>query len=279
MKVGIVGLGLIGGSLGLDLRSRGYKIFGVSRQATTCQIALDRGVADRASTDLNLLSEAEIIIICTPIEAIAPTLKQLIPYLSPEAIITDVGSVKQPIVTACSQLWSNFVGGHPMAGTAEQGINAAQSNLFRGAAYVFTPTEQTLPSAVEQLEEMAHSLGAVTYICSPEVHDRAVAWISHLPVMVSASLISACLEETELEVLQLAQQLASSGFRDTSRVGGGNPELGMMMAKYNRQSLWRSLVQYRHNLDHLIDLIEQENWHELEQILQSNQQARPKFLH
>ena len=278
MKVGIVGLGLIGGSLGLDLRSRGYEILGVSRQATTCQIALDRGVADRASTDLSLLAEAEIVIICTPIGAIAPTLQQLIPYLSPNAIVTDVGSVKQPIVAACSQLWSNFVGGHPMAGTAEQGINAAQSNLFRGAAYVFTPTERTLASAVEKLEAMAHSLGAVTYNCSPEVHDRAVAWISHLPVMVSASLISACLAEAEPEVLKLAQQLASSGFRDTSRVGGGNPELGMMMAKYNRQQLLRSLVQYRHNLDHIIDLIARENWHELEQILQSNQQARPKFL-
>lgn len=278
MKVGIVGLGLIGGSLGLDLRSRGCEILGVSRQATTCQIALDRGVVDRASMDLSLLAEAEIIIICTPIGAIAPTLKQLIPHLSPKAIVTDVGSVKQPIVAACSPLWSNFVGGHPMAGTAEQGINAAQSNLFRGAAYVFTPTEQTLPSVVKKLEEMAHSLGAVTYTCSPEVHDRSVAWISHLPVMVSTSLISACRSETEPEVLQLAQQLASSGFRDTSRVGGGNPELGMMMAQYNRQQLLRSLIQYRHNLDHIIALIETENWHELEQILQSNQQTRPNFL-
>jgi arogenate dehydrogenase (NADP+) len=278
MKVGIVGLGLIGGSLGLDLRAQGYEIIGVSRQERTCEIALERGVVDEASTDLSSLAATEIVIVCTPIGKIAPTVEQLIPHLTPETIITDVGSVKEPIVETCSGLWSNFVGGHPMAGTAEQGINAAQSNLFQGAAYVFTPTEQTPSTTITKLEEMARSLGAIPYICSPQVHDRSVAWISHLPVMVSASLINACLSETESEVLNLAKKLASSGFRDTSRVGGGNPELGVMMAQYNRKSLLRSLYQYRHNLEQIIDLIETENWNDLEQILQTTQQARPKFF-
>jgi arogenate dehydrogenase (NADP+) len=96
--------------------------------------------------------------------------------------------------------------------------------------------------------------------------------------MVSAALIDACTSETDPEVLKLAKQLASSGFRDTSRVGGGNPELGMMMAHYNRMALLRSLSQYRQSLDKLIELIEQENWSELEEILNSTQQARPEFL-
>jgi arogenate dehydrogenase (NADP+) len=277
MKIGIVGLGLIGGSLGLDLRKQGYKIIGVSRQGKTCQTALERGVVDEASTDVSFLAAAEVIIICTPIATIAPTVKQLVPHLNSDTIITDVGSVKQPIVAACSQLWSNFVGGHPMAGTAEQGIDAAISNLFQGAAYVFTPTEQTSPTAIEKLQQIAKSVGAIPYICSPEVHDRAVAWISHLPVMISASLINSCLSEKDSAVLNLAQQLASSGFKDTSRVGGGNPELGVMMAKYNRQFLMRSLLQYRDNLQQIINLIETEKWDELEQILETTQEARPKF--
>ncbi len=142
MKIGIVGLGLIGGSLGLDLKAQGQEIIGVSRKASTCDIAVARGVADKASTDLSILSEAEIIIICTPIAKIAETLQQLVPYLNSETIVTDVGSVKEPIVTACSQLWSNFIGGHPMAGTTEQGINAAKANLFTNAAYVFTPATE-----------------------------------------------------------------------------------------------------------------------------------------
>ena len=120
-------------------------------------------------------------------------------------------------------------------------------------------------------------LKAIPYVCDAQIHDRAVSWISHLPVMVSASLIKACLQETP-ETLKLAQNLASSGFRDTSRVGGGNPELGVMMAKYNREELLRSLAQYRDNLDQIIDLIEQENWQNLEQILQTNGISRPKFL-
>jgi len=109
-------------------------------------------------------------------------------------------------------------------------------------------------------------------------HDRAVSWISHLPVMVSAGLIAACMSENDPAVLALAQQLASSGFRDTSRVGGGNPELGVMMARYNRRELLRSLQHYRHSLEALINLIEQEDWLSLEQQLKSNRLARPQFL-
>lgn len=277
MKIGIVGLGLIGGSLGLDLRSQGHQILGISRQEATCKIAVDKGIVDQASTKLELLNTTEIVIICTPIAAIASTIGQLTPYLNSETIITDVGSVKQPIVESCSHLWTNFVGGHPMAGKAESGIEAAQENLFTGAAYVFTPTDTTKPEIVEKLKAIALDLNSIPYVCDAQIHDRAVSWISHLPVMVSASLIKACLQE-EPDTLQLAQILASSGFRDTSRVGGGNPELGVMMAKYNQEALLRSLVQYRDNLDQIITLIEQENWDDLAQILQTNKEARPKFL-
>lgn len=277
MKIGIVGLGLIGGSLAIDWRSQGHRILGVSRRETTCKLALKRKIVDVASTDLNILSNAEIVVVCTPVEAIAPTVEQLTSILNPQTIITDVGSVKQPIVATCSNLWANFVGGHPMAGTAESGIDAAQANLFAGASYVFTPTERTPTEAVEKLKAIALSLNAVPHICDAKTHDRAVSWISHLPVMVSASLITACLSD-EPEVLQLAQQLASSGFRDTSRVGGGNPELGVMMAKYNRTELLRSLVRYRQDLDKIITLIEAEDWQSLEKILAIDQQARSKFL-
>ena len=277
MKIGIVGLGLIGGSLGIDLRSQGHYIIGISRQQDTCQTAIERGIADYAGMEFELLAEAEIVFICTPIGAIASTIEQVMPYLKPDTIITDVGSVKQPIVTECSQLWSNFIGGHPMAGTAESGIDAAIANLFADAAYVFTPTAQTKPEHINKLKAIALELNAVPYICEAQIHDRAVSWISHLPVMISASLIKACLQE-EPDTLKLAQILASSGFRDTSRVGGGNPELGVMMAKYNKKELLRSLYHYRDHLNETIDLIEEENWQDLNGILQINQEARPNFL-
>jgi arogenate dehydrogenase (NADP+) len=278
MNIGIIGLGLIGGSLGLDFRAQGYKVLGVSRQPSTCDIAVQKGVVDESSINLELLATADLIFICTPIHLIVPTLQKLTPYLKTEAIVTDVGSVKGAIVDNCSQLWPNFVGSHPMAGKTEQGINAAQSGLFVNTPYLITPLESTPNCAVEILTEIVRKLGCKIYYSSPEEHDQAVAWISHLPVMISTSLIQACAKEQDLNIRQLAENLASSGFRDTSRVGGGNPELGLMMAKYNRQALLISLKNYRQNLDQIIDYITREQWQELEEILVSSHQYRANFI-
>ena len=132
MNIGIVGLGLIGGSLGLDLRSRGYQVLGVSRQEHTCHRAIARGAVDDASIHLNLLAATDVVFICTPLSAIESTVIQLIPHLAATTILTDVGSVKASVVEAITPLWPNFVGGHPMAGTADSGIEAAQPDLFVG---------------------------------------------------------------------------------------------------------------------------------------------------
>lgn len=278
MNIGIIGLGLIGGSLGLDLRALGHQVLGVSRQEQTCKRAIERGVVDDASLNLALLAAADVVFICTPIAAIAPTIEQLIPHLSPDTVITDVGSVKVAVVEQVAGLWHNFVGGHPMAGTTDNGIEAAVLGLFADNPYVLTPIDTTPASAVSRVEEIVRSLTSRVYFCRPEDHDRAVASISHLPVMVSASLVDSCMNEPDSTVLELAQHLASSGFRDTSRVGGGNPELGMMMAQYNRESLLRSLTSYRHSLDQFIELIEQEDWQTLEKKLKANHVQRPHFL-
>ena len=278
MKIGIIGLGLIGGSLALTLRSLGWEVLGTSRNPRTCALAVERSVVDSASVELSHLTAARVIFICTPIVKIVPIVEQLADLLSPETILTDVGSVKGKIVRSASQLWPNFVGGHPMAGTAEQGLDAAQFDLFRDRPYVLTPLENTPPESVELVAQLAESLPARVYRCAPESHDRAVALISHLPVFVSAGLITTCLEETNAEVLQLAQQLASSGFADTSRVGGGNPELGTMMAQYNREALLLSLQRYRQLLDGAIERIEAEDWSEITALLEQTKDGRPPFL-
>lgn len=277
MNIGIVGLGLIGGSIGLDLRSRGFDVFGVSSRQQTCDRAQARGVVSEASIHLSLMAAADVVFICTPLGLIEPIVRDLVPYLSPNTIVTDVGSVKTPIVQAVSSLWPNFVGGHPMAGTAESGIEAAVPDLFVGRPYVLTPQAQTPAAAVDRVEEIARLLGASVYRCSPLDHDRAVAWISHLPLMASATLVAAADREGDRHIVNLAQHLASSGFRDTSRVGGGNPELGVMVAKYNREELLRSLSIYRDCLDEFISDIEAENWQALEHKLKLTQQARQNY--
>lgn len=277
MEIGIIGLGLIGGSLAIDLRQKGHRVLGVSRRAETCQQAIERGIVDHASTDLALMATAEVVFLCTPLGAIEATLNHLVPHLSPATVLTDVGSVKATVVELIAPRWHNFVGGHPMAGKAESGLDVAQAELFVDRAYVLTPINTTPPTAIETVADLAQSLGCRVYHCRPEEHDRAVAWISHLPVMISASLINACLQEPNHTVSTLAQKFASSGFRDTSRVGGGNPELGVMMARYNQAALLQSLYSYRQQLDQFIQEIEQANWPALEQQLILSQQGRPNF--
>lgn len=278
MRIGIVGLGLIGGSLAIALKQSGLEIIGVSRKESTCQTAIERKIVDRASTDLRILGDADVVFLCTPINYVIPTAKALIPYLKPDAILTDVASVKGEMVTAIAPLWENFVGGHPMAGTAEQGIDAVVEGLFMNAPYVLTPIETTPQRTIETLKSLIERLESRFYCCEPDVHDQAVAWISHLPVYVSASLISACLTEANPDILKMAKSLASSGFRDTSRVGGGNPELGLMMAQSNQKALLRSLYCYRQEVDQVIEQIESEDWQAIAQLLEKTQTNRDAFL-
>ena len=278
MKIGIVGIGLIGASLGWDFRQMGHQVIGVSRQQATCETAEREGICDRASCDLASLKDTEIIFICTPIAAIMPTIELLIPHLDPATIITDAGSVKGAIVDRATELWPNFVGGHPMAGNSESGIAAFEKGLFADRPYVLTPTPETVPVALETVAELIRSLDCSIHYATPAQHDLAVAWISHLPIMVSASLMSACLHETDPTILDFAKKFASTGFKDTSRVGAGNPEMGMMMAEYNRDAVLKSLYQYRDRLDSMIGSIESEAWLEIKDLLATNQSARSDFI-
>lgn len=278
MNIGIVGLGLIGGSLAYDFRASGYTVLGVSRQLQTCTDAVTLGAVDTASQELASLATADVVFICTPLHVVDAIATRLIPHLPPNTILTDVGSVKGSVVNSLTPLWPRFLGGHPMAGSEETGIHAAQSRLFAGNPYILTPTDETPADVIETMKELVGKLDCNLYQCSPTVHDRAVAWISHLPKMISAGLITACLNEADPEIIHLAQAFASSGFRDTSRVGGGNPELGCMMAKYNREEVLRSLQQYRQSIDQLTDVIERSDWLALAALFNQTQTERPKFL-
>lgn len=278
MKIGIVGLGLIGGCLGLDFKALGHQVYGVARREATCREALARHVVDAASTELASLVTCDVVIICTPIATIVPMVSALSNVLEAKTIITEVGSVKTAIVEQASQHWPHFVGGHPMSGKSEAGLSAAESGIFQQRPYVITPLPNTDTSAVKTVEYLAEQLGSQLYHCTPEAHDRAVAWISHLPVMVSSNLIYAAALEPDRDVLNLAQQLASSGFRDTSRVGGGNPELGLMMAQYNRDEVLRSLKRYQAAITNTIEQLESENWDALSGQLQKTSMMRAQFV-
>lgn len=278
MNIGIVGLGLIGGCLGLDLKALGYRVYGVARRTETCAQAMSRQIVDHASTDLFDLQACQIVFICTPIATIVPTVEKLAGILKPATVVTDVGSVKSAIVEAATAHWPYFVGGHPMSGKSEAGLAAAEAGIFRLRPYVVTPLSITDEASADSVESIAQQLGSRLYRCAPEDHDRAVAWISHLPVIVSSSLIRAAMDEPDVEVLELAQQLASSGFRDTSRVGGGNPELGLMMAQYNRDEMLRSLKRYQGVIAQTVAHLEQEDWSAIARSLEATKAGRISFV-
>ncbi|MGF1567300.1 MAG: prephenate/arogenate dehydrogenase [Nodosilinea sp.] len=276
--IAVIGLGLIGGSLGLDLTQRGYRVIGIARRPETCRAALALGAVHQAGTELSLVKGADGVLVCTPIDQVLPIVQAILPHLAEHAVVTDVGSVKAAIVAPATALWPRFVGGHPMAGKAEAGLNVAEAGLFKDRPYVLTPVSLTQTTALAEIRAVVEQLGAQVWECDPQAHDRAVAWISHLPVMVSSGLIQACQQEPDPAILALAQTLASSGFRDTSRVGGGAPELGTLMARHNREALLTALATYQDQLNDLQQLIQAEDWEGLYQVLSQAQAARQPYL-
>ncbi len=280
--VGIVGLGLIGGSLGLDLQRLGVEVRGLVRRRATAERAQARGLAQRVSTDPQLLADCSLVVLALPLDRLLDPDPALVAAMPAQAVITDVGSVKQPVLERWQALHPRFVASHPMAGTAQAGVEAGVLELFRGRPWVATPTAATDPAALQQVEALAAAVGAEWLSCGATEHDRAVALISHLPVLVSAALIDTAdrqaAADPQGQLPALVRQLASSGFADTSRVGGGNPELGTLMARCNQAALRQALAGYRRCLDVLESQLEQGDWPALQALLSETQQLRPQFL-
>ena len=277
-RVGIVGLGLIGGSLGLDLQADGWDVQGLVHRSATAERAKERGLVSDVSTDPACLDGCDLVILALPIPLLLHPEPVLLEALPAEAVITDVGSVKQPVLEAWRDRHPRFVASHPMAGTALAGVEAGIKGLFRGRPWIATPEPKTDPSALAMVQSLALSLGSHWLTAAAAQHDQAVALISHMPVLVSAALLRAVGDERDPEIRRLALVLASSGFADTTRVGGGNPDLGVAMASTNREALLRSLAAYRWSLEQLEDAVLQENWPQLQIELKRTQALRPGFL-
>ncbi len=277
-RVGVVGLGLIGGSIGLDLRALGVSVQGLVHRASTAERALERGLVDAVSCDPACLEGCDLVVLALPLEALLQPQETLLKALPPEAVVTDVGSVKGAVLDVWRDRHPRFVASHPMAGTAESGVESGCSGLFRGRPWVGTPELDTDAKALDRVRALACSLGAHWISADPLIHDQAVALISHLPVMVSAALLRVLGEERDPRVRDLARQLASSGFADTTRVGGGNPALGTAMASRNTTALLKALAAYRWSLEQLEEAILNGHWAQLEQELEKTRALRPSFL-
>ena len=277
-NIGIVGLGLIGGSLGLDLQKLGHTVYGITHREETAQKARERKLAKIVSTDPSLLKNCSLIYIALPLEQLLKPSSVLINAIPRNAVVTDVGSVKLPILNAWNKLHPRFVASHPMTGTEESGVNAGQLNLFQNKPWVVTPNQETDKKALEIVHQISLSLGSIWISSEAQIHDEAVALISHLPVLISAALLNTLCTNINPSIYSLAKSISSNGFADTSRVGGGNPALGVSMAKFNKANLKRQLSTYRHSLDLFEQYLCEENWNEIEKILVNVQKERKKFI-
>ena len=276
--IGIVGLGLIGGSLGLELQAQGFQVHGLVHRPTTAKKAKERDLAQVISTDTQILADCDLIILALPIDKLLKPSSSLLNALPTSAVITDVASVKAPVLKVWEKIHHNFVASHPMAGANEAGVEAGRLGLFQQRPWISTPEQNTNPIALEKVHQLAISLGAQWITSDPNMHDEAVALISHLPVLISAALLRTTDNKNNEDVLSLARNLASSGFADTTRVGGGNPILGTSMITNNTDQVLQALKAYRLSLDQLEQTIKERNWKSLLSELEKAKKIRPRFL-
>jgi prephenate dehydrogenase len=249
-ELAIVGVGLLGGSVAKAARLGGLarRVVGIGRDAGRLQPALDDGTLDLAVTDLDAgVREADFILLAAPVLTIEGLLERVWRAAPDGALITDVGSTKRNIVRAAERLAATrslaFVGSHPLAGSEQAGYHVARADLFRGATVVVTPTEATELAALKNTTEFWEALGARVSSLDPETHDRTVAAISHLPHLIACALVDGA-----ARVEPSALELAARGFRDTTRIAAGDPDMWTEIFLANRDALSASVEAFREAL-------------------------------
>jgi len=256
-RISILGVGLLGGSIGLAVRSaiKGCSIVGYGHRTSTLEAALKRGVIDEGFDKVDRAVEgADLVILCTPVGTFNGLLPLMTPALTATAIVTDVGSTKRSVVR-----WANehlprperFVGSHPMAGSEKRGVEFARADLFQNAVCLTTPTAETDGQVLETVERFWRLLGMRLTRLSPDEHDRLIGRVSHLPHAVAAALV-AMQSDASLG-------LAGKGFMDATRIAGGDGGLWRDILVDNRDNVREGIEQLKGQLDRLLGLLEKED--------------------
>lgn len=271
-KVAIVGVGLIGGSVGLALRERclAKNVTGIARKKLTLDNALAVGAIDTATTDLEKgVADADVVVVSTPVDSIVEHVCRVIAACKP-CLITDAGSTKAKI---CQEIEAKligkantFVGSHPLAGDHRTGPENGRSDLFAGKTVVVTPTATTSGEVLEIARDFWHSLGAMVHVTSPEAHDQALAETSHLPHLV-ASAVARCTSQEYLP-------LTATGWADTTRVAAGDADLWAQIFGQNSSAMVPVIDRLINELQLMRDQIAHGNREELQEILQQAKRIR-----
>lgn len=225
-RAAVIGTGLIGGSVGVALRSAGWHVSGTDSDASTLARAVELGLVDAAGED----PAAELTVVAVPVGAVPQAARTA---LGAGGVVTDVGSVKAPLVAEVDH--PRFVGGHPMAGSEAVGVDGARADLFDGATWVLTPNESTDPMALALVHQVVRSLGAEVVTLAPAEHDRLVATVSHVPHLTAATLMGVASGRAEEHAALL--RLAAGGFRDMTRIAAGDPGIWIDICRDNRDAI------------------------------------------
>jgi prephenate dehydrogenase len=263
-RANVIGLGLIGGSVALGLRDRGWYVTGDDADGVIAQRALDGAVVDALGLD----PAAEITFVAVPVLAAADQAKRALAETA--GAVTDVGSVKAAICAAVDH--ARFVGGHPMAGSELDGLDGAQADLFEGAVWVLTPAAHTDDAVFATVASVVGSLGAEVVALAPERHDRLVAVVSHVPHLTAATLMGLASERAEEHAALL--RLAAGGFRDMTRVASGRPGIWLDICAENRPAIVDTLDQLIAGLTEMRDIVGDDDRDRLHARLTAARQAR-----
>lgn len=271
-RCAILGVGLLGGSIGLAVRRAFPRavVVGAGRRQSSLDSALERGCCEAATLDpAEAVAGADLIVLATPVGAFGPILQRIAPSLKRGCLVTDAGSTKSAVVRTAERLLGRggaFVGSHPMAGNENKGPHFADADLLAGALCVLTPTKHTPEVLTRRAERFWESLGMRTARMSPAVHDRATARVSHLPHALAAAL-TLVPSPGDLPV-------AASGFRDTTRLAGGDPEMWRDIMTTNRRAILDALDRLDDQLANLRDLLELADADAIERFFAKAQQQR-----
>lgn len=266
-KVVIIGVGLIGGSIGLGIKKRklAQEVIGLSRHKETINSAIARRAIDKGFLDIKAVGSADLVILATPVNSIIQIGAKIASLIKPGTLVTDTGSTKRLVVKALENILPNFVGAHPLAGSEKQGVVNADANLFHDSLCMLTPTKRTPEANLGKIKKFWEALGAKVVYLSPAKHDKYISYVSHLPHIVAFSLIHS--------VPPGNLYLASGGLKDTTRIAASAEALWKDIIITNSENILDALQAFGESLSRIKSAIRKRDLKALARILR---QARLK---
>lgn len=267
-KVAIVGAGLIGGSIGLALKKYGLadEVVGVTRHKKNLLLAKKRKAIDRGSVSLDIIRDADLVILATPVNTIIKLAPAVSRIVCGDCIITDVGSTKKEIVLALEKLFPRYIGSHPLAGSEKRSVSHAHADIFKDTLCILTTTKNSDRRALNLLKIFWGKLGARRFILSPEAHDKILSFVSHLPHAAAFSLIAAVPREF--------LKFSSAGLRDTTRIAASDSELWADILLSNSKNISQAITLFQGKLSGLNEAIRSKDRNRLIKILKAAKDKR-----